>query len=98
MTSSYTVCHYAPQGNIIGLERDNWSPKKKELCATYDVVSGKSECGEAGSCMGLSDESKCGCGYALGTRLPRCTGHCIARAENFSRKNSRNRIYSPMST
>jgi len=28
MTSSYTVCHYAPQGNIIGMEKDNWRPKK----------------------------------------------------------------------
>lgn len=82
MTSSYTVCHYSPQGNIIGLEKDNWRPKKKELCATYDVITGKSDCGEAGSCMGLSDSSKCGCGYAQGNKLPRCTGHCIVQCWN----------------
>lgn len=51
-----------------------------ELCATYDVITGKSDCGEAGSCMGLSDSSKCGCGYAQGNKLPRCTGHCIVQA------------------
>ena len=28
MTSSYTVCHYSPQGNVIGHEKENWQPKR----------------------------------------------------------------------
>ena len=28
MTSSYTVCHYSPQGNIIGHEKENYKPRR----------------------------------------------------------------------
>jgi len=82
MISTYTVCHYTPQGNIIGLELENWKTKDKKLCSTFDGITGKSDCGESGACMGLNSDSECGCSYLMGTKLPRCTGHCIVQCWN----------------
>lgn len=97
MTSSYTVCHYSPQGNVIGHEKENWKPKREgkdefynefvktinsDLCSTYNPLTGDAKCGEAGSCMGLSNEAQCGCGYAQGKKVPRCSGHCIVQCWN----------------
>jgi len=42
MISTYTVCHYTPQGNIIGLELENWKTKDEKLCSTFDGITGKS--------------------------------------------------------
>lgn len=82
MTSSYTVCHYSPQGNVIGHEKDNWKKKREDLCSTYNPLTGDAKCGEAGSCMGLSEEAQCGCGYAQGKKVPRCSGQCIVQCWN----------------
>merc|ERR1712048_1459740 len=70
MTSSYTVCHYSPQGNVIGHEKENWKKKREDLCSTYNPLTGDAKCGEAGSCMGLSEDAQCGCGYAQGKKCP----------------------------
>ena len=51
--SGYTVCHYAPQGNIIGLEAENWNDLDEKYCSTYDNYTGKNQCGTGGTCQGL---------------------------------------------
>ena len=51
----------------------------------YISPEGASFClggGEAGSCMGLSNDAQCGCGYAQGKKVPRCSGHCIVQCWN----------------
>merc|ERR1740116_835387 len=32
--------------------------------------------------MGLSEEAQCGCGYAQGKKVPRCSGQCIVQCWN----------------
>ena len=50
--SGYTVCHYAPQGNIVGLQHDNWNDLDSKYCSTYDNYTGESECATGGTCQG----------------------------------------------
>ena len=59
--SSYTVCHYYPQGNIIELMEENWRPLKKKYKSTYDIKTGRNMCGPFGAGQALDKYAKCGC-------------------------------------
>ena len=44
LLSTYTVCHYTPQGNILGQIGDKWSSRRKEYCSTYNNWNGANKC------------------------------------------------------
>ena len=44
LLSTYTVCHYAPQGNILGQIGDKWRARDKEFCSTYNNWNGANKC------------------------------------------------------
>jgi len=81
--SGYTVCHYAPQGNIIGLEKENWSDLDSKYCSTYDNYSGRNQCGTGGTCQGLEVDSECGCTKRdSSVNVPMCSGRCLVECAN----------------
>jgi hypothetical protein len=81
--STYTVCHYSPQGNIIGLMEKNWQDKDEAFCSTYDNDSGRNMCGKFGTCQGLLENSKCGCKRRKGKVIvPLCLGKCMVECYN----------------
>jgi len=63
LESTYTVCHYAPQGNIIGQFEKKWADLDKSICSTYNNYKGSNKCANAGfsNCMGMAKQSTCGC-------------------------------------
>lgn len=81
--SSYTVCHYYPQGNIIGLMEENWKPLKKKYTSTYDINTGRNMCGPFGTGQGLDKNTKCGCKRrSTGKVVPLCIGRCLIECRN----------------
>jgi len=84
LLSTYTVCHYTPQGNIIGRFKEKWSPLTKKVCSTYRNNQGINECGQGFSnCMGLKPESTCECEKSkFSFAQPICKGLCLIYCEN----------------
>lgn len=81
--SGYTVCHYAPQGNIVGLQHENWNDLDSKYCSTYDNYTGESECATGGTCQGLEESSNCGCTRReSGVVVPMCSGKCLIECFN----------------
>ena len=83
LRSGYTVCHYAPQGNIVGLQHQNWNDLDESICSTYDNYNGASQCGTTGTCQGMESGSKCGCQTRdTGVTVPLCSGKCLVECSN----------------
>lgn len=89
LLSTYTVCHYSPQGNIIGQIEKKYSPLSKKYCSTYNNQNGKNKCENAGfsNCMGLSHESTCDQCVQKPIKVnnkavPKCTGPCLIYCAN----------------
>jgi hypothetical protein len=63
LMSTYTVCHYTPQGNILGQISAKYQPRSNKYCSTYSNWSGVNKCWNArySNCMGMSEETSCGC-------------------------------------
>lgn len=40
----YVICQYNKQGNNIKTMLDNYKPLKKQICTTFDQISGKNKC------------------------------------------------------
>ena len=81
--SSYIVCHYSPQGNIMGLMEKNWSPLDDRYCSTYNILTGKNTCRKYGTCQGLDEKTKCGCNRRkTGVIVPLCMGRCLVECYN----------------
>ncbi|CBY17741.1 unnamed protein product [Oikopleura dioica] len=63
LKSTYTVCHYTPQGNHVKTMKKNWKFRDPNYCSTYSNFKGTNQCENAqySNCQGLSINSKCGC-------------------------------------